>query len=308
MAEHRRTDGHLTVYLAWPLLTGLALAVVGAVSVGGIELMRKGALANAARAAGWTFFIGLGGITLVMFVYVAGEWAGPRFIEWIRTYRTVEHIEPTPPVQPEPPIRFIPIGGRARRLTEPPPTPMLPSGEEEPKALDIRQKVAGFLAERLSQRARITTYDQEVPALSAGEDAAPVWCREMLDILCATYMSGDLTRRTFEHLFRPGGTALWYRYVNGTGTGHRGKSVFQLWGIISQTGPRGSWEYCQPWHVIVSLDRELHAYAKMHAVEHSPTGRGGAQNGAGVQPNQTKPKNQSNYQSENQCEGESFEP
>lgn len=102
-----RRDGHLTVYLAWPILAGLGLATVLAVSVGGVVLIGSGGeWEQAGTAAGVVWFVVLGLATVVVFWYAAREWAGPRRAERIeRARREVievlpdgEEMEPPPPM------------------------------------------------------------------------------------------------------------------------------------------------------------------------------------------------------------------
>jgi hypothetical protein len=278
MSERR--DSHLTVYLAWPLLAGLGLAAVAGVSVGGIAGLRAGNLGAGLQAAAWAFFLTLGVATLLVFAYAAGEWAGPRYEALMSSRRTIERIEtinePEPPEEPAP--RFIPIYNR-RPLTLPAPE------QPQPLALSPRQKIAGFLADRLAARGRETVYestggDVDDAAPDQAAESWPRWVVEMYGILEATYSTGALSRRDFERAFE-GGKALWRHYINGdpSQSGHRGKSVFQLWGIISQTGPRGSWEYSQDWETIIHLDSDLLAYARTREGDHSPGGRRSGTNG-----------------------------
>src|SRR4030042_5080072 len=114
-ATQNKQDGHLTIYLVWPVLSGLALACVLAVSIGGVWLfVTQFDWKKAGTATGVVFFAILGLSTLWVFGYAAREWAGPRFLE--RTRQTVELIEPEPP---EPDVRFIRTGGRPAPLSLP---------------------------------------------------------------------------------------------------------------------------------------------------------------------------------------------
>ncbi len=106
MTEQQTTtkDGHLVVYLAWPILAGIALGTVLAVSVGGIVLIASGDLQAAGTVAGYVFFAVLGVATLAMVWYVFQEWAGPRQRE-----RTAEmgYWEPEPYDDHEPPAAMV---------------------------------------------------------------------------------------------------------------------------------------------------------------------------------------------------------
>lgn len=100
-----KRDGHLTVYLAWPLLAGLGLASVLAVSAGGVVLIAsRGNWQISGTVLGVVWFVVLGLATMIVFVYAAKEWAGPRRQERIeRTRQDVievlpEEIEPPPPM------------------------------------------------------------------------------------------------------------------------------------------------------------------------------------------------------------------
>ena len=55
---------------------------------------------------------------------------------------------------------------------------------------------------------------------------------------------------------------MWGKYVNGTGPGMEGRGVLDVWGVIAQTGARGTWE----WTVgslgeVYQKDAELYEYA-----------------------------------------------
>ena len=122
MGDHRneergegRRDGHLTVYLAWPLLAGLGLATVLSVSVGGVVLIAsRGDWQLAGKVLGTIWFAVLGAATMIVFVYAAREWAGPRRAERIeRTRQEVvevvrDEVEPPAPIIirgfPSPPL------------------------------------------------------------------------------------------------------------------------------------------------------------------------------------------------------------
>jgi len=76
------------VYLVWPVLSGLCLASVLSVSVGGVVLIAsRGDWALAGTWVGSIWFAVLGVVTVVVFVYAAREWAGPRRAERIERVR-----------------------------------------------------------------------------------------------------------------------------------------------------------------------------------------------------------------------------
>jgi hypothetical protein len=88
-------DGHLTVYLAWPLLAGLGLAAVTAICVGGLFGMWARSLASAGMAAGVAFFTTWGLSTLVVFIYAARSWGGPLALERMKQpVQVVTRAEP----------------------------------------------------------------------------------------------------------------------------------------------------------------------------------------------------------------------
>ena len=111
----------MTVYLVWPVLAGMALAGVLAISVGGVVLIASGTWRAAAVAAAVTFFVVLALATVAVFWYAARSWAGPG--ELARLHQTKQIVEQKPP---DPEIRFIPMGGRPPALNAP--APGLPSG------------------------------------------------------------------------------------------------------------------------------------------------------------------------------------
>ena len=270
----QRRDGHLTVYLAWPVLVGLTLAAVLALSVGGLALLGTGDLARSATLAGQVFLVVLGLGTVGMIVFVLGEWRGPAGIERLR--RSVELIEPD---APDPEIRFIRLGGRRPALTTP--APRAPSADGGiGRAIDT-------WAQRF-KKAPIATY--EGTAATIEPDAAP-WVKDFYTVLCTAWGAGSLSRRTFEGLWSGGrGKRLWAKYVNGTGSRHSQKGLWDTWGIIAKTGVRGTWEWTQTLDVIFSLDRDLAAYARARAelVGHPPTTPGDG-TGPGTSTDQTRP-------------------
>jgi hypothetical protein len=77
----QKRDGHLTVYLAWPILAGLGLATVLAVSIGGVSLIVSRDWQASSTIAGVVWFVALGLVTVFVFLYAMQEWAGPRQAE-----------------------------------------------------------------------------------------------------------------------------------------------------------------------------------------------------------------------------------
>ena len=250
MAEQpNRHDGHLVVYVAWPILAGLGVGAVLALSVGGVALLwtRLDWLAAGTWAAG-TFFVVLGVVTAGVFMYATADWTGPRRAERIeRSRREVVQVR-----GPEPEPRFIPITTKRPLRRDP---PALPSSVEERglvgKAIDV-------LSDRMKTRAAVTTYDQDAETLEP--DARP-WVREMYRVVCASWPD-HLTRRDWQRLFPDGGTALWARYVNGTGDRRGQRGILDVWGAIERLDGRGAWRYTQPLDVVFSLDPELQRYAE----------------------------------------------
>lgn len=252
----RRGSGHLTVYLAWPVLSGLFLAGVLSVSVGGLVWL----FTDWHTAYLWAGAVGLGTLglaTLIVFTYAAGEFAGPRTIATMRQTTIVEEVE-----LPEPEPRFIRVGGRPLALNAPAPSSGVNRG--------ILRAAIDHLASGLKRRSTVHTLATDVENL---EPAAPAWVVEFYQVVCKVWPAGSLSRRTFEGLWPGGeGKRLWAKYVNGDDTGRRaGRGILHTWGVIDQTGPRGSWVWCQPLDVIFNLDRDLQAYADAKSKLHSPT-------------------------------------
>lgn len=263
-----KRDGHLTVYLAWPILAGLALATVLAVSIGGITLLASGLdWSKAGMAFGIAFFLILGIATLAVFWYAAHEFAGPRSTERVAEIRQTVYVDELEP--PEPEVRFIPTRGRRPALNEP--APALPSGQNRAGIREAMQ----HLVNRLTADATVTEVATEAETL---EVDAPAWVREFYQTLVTVWPTQSLSRRTFEGLWPGGeGKRLWSKYVNGTGSRHSQRGLWDVWGIISQTGPRNTWEWCHDLQTIFSLDRDLHTYATaMAELVHSPTPLGRA--------------------------------
>jgi hypothetical protein len=270
--QHETRESNLSLTTPQPTLgTDLVLPVLQGLVVGLIAFGCASGLIwvlGAAWTTAWHWGLGLGlsvfGVCAAAFIF---EHRSLVTAPVRLAFRRLE-LEYPPEPEPPPPPRFIPIRGR-RLLTEP--VPQLP----QPAIQTPRQVIAGFLADRLAARSRETVYESTGGDLDAAPEQVeswPHWVVEMYGILEATYPTGALSRRDFERLFSPGGTGKWTRYVNGDPSkpGHRGKSVFQLWGIISQTGPRGTWEYCHDWQTIIHLDRDLLAYAQAQDGDHSP--------------------------------------
>jgi len=271
-------DGHLTVYVAWPILAGLGVGAVLALSVGGVALLLTDL--DWQRAGTWaagTFFVVLGVVTVGLFLYATADWTGPRRAERIeRSRREVVQVH-----MPEPPPRFIPLTTDRPLRREP---PALPSAAEERGAV---AKAIDVLSDGLKARAAVTTYDQDAETL---EPDAPPWVKEMYAVLCGSWPD-HLTRRDWQRLFPDGGTALWSRYVNGTGDRRGQRGILATWNVIEKADGRGAWQYTQPLDVVFSLDPELQRYAEARSglVVRSP-GRAGVTGNAarlGAEPNQT---------------------
>lgn len=252
----RRGSGHLTVYLAWPVLSGLLLAGVLSVSVGGLVWL----FTDWHTAYLWAGAVGLGTLglaTLIVFTYAAGEFAGPRTIATMRQTTIVEEVE-----LPEPEPRFIRVGGRPLALNAGAPTSGVNRG--------ILRAAIDHLAGKMKQRSTVHTMATDVENLEPG---APAWVVEFYQVVCKVWPTGSLSRRTFEGLWPGGeGKVLWRKYVNGDGTGrHAGRGLFDTWNVAAKTGLRGSWEWTQPLDVIFAQDVLLQEYATAKAGLHSPT-------------------------------------
>jgi len=254
-----RQDGHLTIYLVWPILSGLALAFVLAISVGGIWLFSTHFdWRTAGTATGIVFFGILGLSTLFIFGYAAKEWAGPRFIETTR--QSVDWIEPEPQ---DPEVRFIRMGGRPSPLTLPAPSYPQDDRSLVAKAVDV-------LASRLKQQP-LETVNAEAKSI---EPRAPRWVKEFYNVTCRmwarTRPDGVLSRREFEREFQNGGKALYAKYVGS----ETDKGIWRTWNVISP-GPRNSWVFSQQLEIIFSLDSALDNYARaMSGLKHPPTRTG----------------------------------
>ena len=256
-------DRHLTVYVLWPVLGALGLAVTLGVSVGGVALLASGGdWRTVGTWAGGAFFGVLGVAVLALFCYAAAGWGGParlaRIVRGVYDAAPGDDQEADPP---DPEVRFIRLGGRPPKLTAP--APVAPRGD----VLDlhpVRTPAGG------------TRYETTATATHDAPPEHPPWCVEMLDVLRATYPTNALSRRNWEAMF-DGGKGLWTRYVRGTGDGRRGRALLDLWGVIDQSGPRHTWRYCHDWQTIVGLDPALLDYARWCGCADTPTGDRGRQ-------------------------------
>jgi len=275
---HDRRDGHLTVYALWPVVAGLLMGLVLAVSVGGLALLAtRGDWQTAGAWAGATFCVVLGVVSVATFTYAAREWAGPRARERLATAGREIDTEPAP----EPAPRFIPITTKRPLRYEPPELPDQ-DGDRRGVAAAI-----GLLADRLTRSTPVHSYEQQADSIEP--EAAP-WVREMYGVLCASWPD-RLTRRDFRELFPEGGVSLWRRYINGTGDRRSQRGVLQVWGCIEKADNRGSWRYTQPLDVIFSLDPDLRRYAetKSRLVQRSPKRRDDPKSGASSGPVPSRP-------------------
>lgn len=92
-----RGDGHLIVYVVWPVTGGLLVGIMMAIGVGGlVGLLSRNWVAGGGWMAG-TFFVVCPTVTLLTFLYAARGWGGPLRLERARQdagYESVEVIEP----------------------------------------------------------------------------------------------------------------------------------------------------------------------------------------------------------------------
>jgi len=279
--EHRAVSVPNVPPPTWAAAVGIPLAQAGAIgAVGGLTSGVVIGLLAESFAVGLRWGAGLGALA-------AGGFAVQFMLEerWLRTspiklareklWASMDKPEP-PPRQADPGPRFIPINSKYVRPALTAPTPMAPTGT--PALAAGRESVQTALrgwADRLAARQGAgQTVESTTPQLMAPRpaDTTPAWVKEMYSVLVATHSTNALSRRQWEQLFE-GGRGLWTRYVAGDPSKgkHRGKSIFQLWNVIAP-GPRGSWVYSQPWHVIMNLDRALQAYAReLGTADHPPS-------------------------------------
>ena len=246
----KRGDGHLTVYVVWPVAVGLVVGVVLALSIGGLTGILGGTWADVGKVAGVVFCLAWALCTLGMVARVVGEWRGPAQVERLR-YAELEPLEIVTETEP----RFIPL--KPRGITRD--APQLPAGANRATVRAGIGAAIDVLANSMKRRQGI----ELASTATALAPSAPAWCEEMYSVICAVYPTGSLSRRTFETLWPGGeGKRLWGKYVNGDGTGrHTGRGILHTWGCIGKTGSRGSWEWTHPLDVVFSLDRELARYA-----------------------------------------------
>ena len=283
MAEQTQTrrDGHLVVYLLWPILGGITLAGILAVSFGGLVIVVWRDWQAASTTAGVVFFSILGVGTLGVFLYAALSWGGPARLERIRQTVIVEESEPQV-IENTP--RPIVISPRRPRLTEQAPdVPMLPAGANRATVASAIRALIGK-----PNSAPATTLYSDVEGIGPG--TPPDWVREFHDVTCAMW-GKPLTRRSFEDNFPERGQALYYKYVGKSGAAtRRDRGLWQNWKVIDQSGPRGSWAFAYDLQTILQSNADVWEYAKAKAelLQRSPTkpDRGENQTGTG---NQTKP-------------------
>jgi len=113
--ESGKRDGHLVVYVAWPVLGGLAIGLVLGMGVAGCGLLWG--VPKVGAVAGTAFFIAWPVATVSLFWYAAGGWGGPLRLEEKRQTVIVEEVER--PAQEKPaPMVLHGFGPPAPRLIE----------------------------------------------------------------------------------------------------------------------------------------------------------------------------------------------
>jgi len=241
-------ESFLTIYVMWPLLGGVGVGGVLAVSAFGLSaVLTEGDWYRALITGVAVFCVVAPVIALSTFVYAARDWAGPRRDERMAALQR-EVIELPAPEQP--PRRYDP--------------PELPRNEEARAALG---KAIDVLGDRLKGTAAVTVYEQEVESLEPG---AEPWVIELYDCITRSFPD-KMRRRDWTRLF-DGGTGLWSKYVNGTGDRHSQRGILDVWGVIERQDRRGAWRYRFNLATIYGLDPALAEYAKRKAalVDHSP--------------------------------------
>lgn len=226
-----RKDGHLAVYVLWPLCGGLALAVVTALSVGGCTALGTGDWTTTGRTAGGWFFVTWPVSTIGIFLYAMWGWGGPMRLE--RARREVIEIDPGPDDRDEwePPLILRPFGGR-RRL--PGALPALPA-----QVVDVERD-----AEQVAPRA-----SREV--------------EQLYRFVTMMWPLGDVTQAGCA---RAGYSRRWWdKYVGGS----RSRKLIgteQARGYLDRAGvvckDSNKWVICADLAQALSINDELRAYAE----------------------------------------------
>lgn len=291
MSEQRRGDGHLIIYLAWPLLSALALAATLALAALGLFALAGDPLEVAARAAGTVFFAALGVLAVALFAYAALSWAGPRFVERTRQSVIVEQVGPKI-IENTP--RPIVVNPHRPRLTPGADAPDYPALSQGATRRTIREALQALMGKASTQSVEARVNGEYLAEVESLEPGAPDWVREFYQVLCAMW-GRPLTRRSFEEQFVARGQPLYYKYVGRSEGTRRERGLWQNWGILAQTGARGSWEFCHALEDILRSNAELWQYAQAREklIKRSPIRRGEPGTGGRpvTEPNQTRKPN-----------------
>lgn len=254
--EEKKNSNHIEVYLVWPLLSGLGLSIVLAISVGGIAGMAGKSFAAAFTWAGYTFFGVLGLATVGVFLYAANDWAGPRFIEWNK--RTVDYIEGET-IEVPGDTRFIPTRSNYRT-----PAPVIPANAPPPQDSAIMAALKELVAPRPSTVIEGVAL-AETEAIGPG---AVDWVEEFYTVINAMW-GKSLSRNSFRDAFENRGQALYYKYVGKVPPcSAKEKGIWQTWGIIDRVANK--WQFCETLDVIYAMDPLLAAYANSKSKLISP--------------------------------------
>jgi hypothetical protein len=91
--EHKERNGHLTIYVLWPLCGGLMMGAVLGVAIGGLQLLGGKPVEDALRTGGRWALIVLAVTTVGVFVYALLGWAGPARLARLKQPRVEEVLE-----------------------------------------------------------------------------------------------------------------------------------------------------------------------------------------------------------------------
>lgn len=211
LAQYERKAPHLSVYLVWPLLLGVAIPLVVSTARLCAVWKRDGgevAFDKASNTFLWMWPV----VTIGAFVFVVWQWAGPRVIETMRQTQIVREQ----PGRTE--HHFTRLGGRAAKSTYTPP--------------NVETKRSKAWLAGLFKRPQ-PAYNMEV---DDWEPYADEWVKEVYEVIC-TLWNQDLTRAAFQENWPQGGTEMYYRLVAGK-DGIRG--WFDQWGVLEQVDGRGA--------------------------------------------------------------------
>jgi len=221
------TNGHLTIYVLWPLCGGLMLGAVLGVAAGGLQLLGGKPWRDAAQTGGRVALVVLAATTVGVFLYALLGWAGPARLARLQQPR-VEQIAEQREEEEEPP--WV-VQRPWKRLN---PVPQLPA----------RLQIEARSIEPPARREIRELYRFIITMWPTG------------DITQANCRAKGFTRRYWDRYI--GGS----RAESKLGT-ESGRGILDRAGVIRKSG--GAWVIAAPLDQALQINDELWAYAQARA-------------------------------------------